>query len=119
MKVAEQRKPAQIAVAVIIALIGPYRVCHQIPVKRERKRPRTYADDLGRVPVRHHTESGSLSEQKRMRLHARRQRALDVIDQLPMFMVTEAGRLAQDERAGLKQEQTAVCGCRKLDVKAR
>ena len=114
----EQRARADVAVAVLGALAGPDVVGDQVPVQTEREPLGLRADDLGRVPVRHHAvlrrvrRAGSAAARRARRGSGRaRVSAAET-------SASSIGSGACDHRDGphLEDVDPIVAGDRELDV---
>ncbi len=105
-KIDQQREAAQIAVAVVIALVGPDGIGHQFAVQRQRQRPGTDADDFGRIPVRHDAKYGGAPAQEGMGLL----RGADLVGHaLQLLVVLGIGHaLLHQQRPRLQQIQVLL-----------
>lgn len=97
-----QREAAQVAVAVVVALVGPDRVRHQIPIQRKRQRLGPDTDDFGRVPVGHHAVHRALTDQKWVRTHTAFDFALNAL-QAGELGGRRFRRRRQNQWSGLQQ----------------
>lgn len=81
-----QRKTTQIAVAVVMPLIRPNRISDQLAIKRQCQWFGANADNLRRIPVRHHAIDGAPSHQERMWLNSTRYLVLDALQPVGLHL---------------------------------